>query len=410
MVPLRTVLRLAPSGRVIVYLALTLSCGDATAPPADAFRIAPDTVSLAPGEELQLRVLMRRADGTEREVSADTWESTSRGVAIIDQHGLVKGVGAGFASIYAHVRGRRVMAPAAVGKVTYRNVHDVVVALYDSAAWWPAIRLPAPAIALDDKTMDSNLPKAVTRWITTAYVGNRYYRFSILPDGQVDADFYEPGFLKPSGAQTVLVLIVDYGDTNIREALAEWVAAQDSVNGDHRALAHALGYESPLVQFDNITVVVRSDSTSDPGNPDSAYATLRRQGYEPDSFNVVVSLLMTPRNQGGGANTFRNFVRLGCMYCPTPPEGERLILTREMLDRVARVLYHHEIGHLWGWQHGWGGGPERTRIITNPALFGWTDTDGDGIPEIIDPTPYGMSPADTAGLGIGGAPPPQGWR
>ena len=24
-------------------------------------------------------------------------------------------------------------------------------------------------------------------------------------------------------------------------------------------------------------------------------------------------------------------------------------------------------------------------------LFGWSDTDGDGVPEIIDPTPYGTS-------------------
>jgi hypothetical protein len=27
-----------------------------------------------------------------------------------------------------------------------------------------------------------------------------------------------------------------------------------------------------------------------------------------------------------------------------------------------------------------------------PALFlGWTDTDGDGIPELVDSTPYGMA-------------------
>jgi len=25
------------------------------------------------------------------------------------------------------------------------------------------------------------------------------------------------------------------------------------------------------------------------------------------------------------------------------------------------------------------------------VIFGWTDTDSDGIPEIIDPAPYGIS-------------------
>jgi hypothetical protein len=29
-------------------------------------------------------------------------------------------------------------------------------------------------------------------------------------------------------------------------------------------------------------------------------------------------------------------------------------------------------------------------LMTDPVLYGWTDTDGDGIPEIIDPTPYGQ--------------------
>jgi hypothetical protein len=25
-------------------------------------------------------------------------------------------------------------------------------------------------------------------------------------------------------------------------------------------------------------------------------------------------------------------------------------------------------------------------------MFGWTDSDGDGVVEILDPTPYGMAP------------------
>jgi len=32
--------------------------------------------------------------------------------------------------------------------------------------------------------------------------------------------------------------------------------------------------------------------------------------------------------------------------------------------------------------------------MVDPAaarFVGWTDTDGDGIPELVDPTPYGMA-------------------
>jgi hypothetical protein len=30
-------------------------------------------------------------------------------------------------------------------------------------------------------------------------------------------------------------------------------------------------------------------------------------------------------------------------------------------------------------------------FITSPILFGWEDVDGDGVPEILDDTPYGRA-------------------
>jgi hypothetical protein len=376
-------------------LVVTLACGDAAGPPTGSVRIVPDTISLGVGEQLRVAVVERGTDGTERPVSADGWESASSQVAAVGAGGVVLGGGPGFTRITAVLRGQRVEAPVAVGKITYRNIDSAVVALYDSAPDRLAIRLPSPAVATDNSTMEDNRAQVPTRWISTAYVGARFYRFYLFPDGrfaELYVDRSRP--LNPTGLQRVLLLIVDYEDTDIRIRLDQWKAAQDSVNGEHRSLARALGYDAPLVQFDNTNVLVARDSTGDPAKPDSVYATLRRLGYDPDAYDIVVSLGMTSTFREGWA--FGRFTFVTCFWCPAPGYTQ---LSRAILDKLAWAVYHHEIGHLWGWEHGWGGGPEGTRIITDPRLFGWTDTDGDGVPEVIDPTPYGIAPADTAGLG-----------
>jgi hypothetical protein len=362
-----------------------LSCGDATSPGASV-HVVPDTVNLGLGEDLQLAV---RVDGTERSRPAEGWFTGNSAIVAVEPDGVATGVGPGFTHIVAELGDRRAGVPAAVGMITYRNVDSVVVAQYASGrSRAPAIQLPAPAIALDNLATPS-------RWITTAYVGRDYYDFYLFPDGQILGG-WGTSRLKPSGVQRVVVLIVDYGDTDIRAVMDQWTAAQDSVNGDHLALAAALGYEAPLVHFDNTNVMVASDSTGDPQNADSVYASLRRLGHDPRSYDIVASIPMTPQIRTGFASGLASFVSVGC-HCPIPAQGERVHLTREMLDVMAAVVYHHEIGHLWGWRHEWGAGPEGTRIITKPVLFGWTDTDGDGVPEILDATPYGIAPG-TLGL------------
>jgi hypothetical protein len=384
-------------------------CGDVIG-STDEARIVPDTISLAVGEELRLRVVMRSGDGREREIEPDSWYSFPRYIADVgERNGVLRGVAAGWARIDAVVGGERLQAPVVVGQVTFRNIDSVALALYENAAYPPAIRLPAPAIALDDRTIDANIPRPPTHWISTAYVGTARYSFQIYPDGRVAESYWRqtPGdsarFPWPSGVQRVLNIIVDYGDTDIRDKLDMWVAAQDSVNGDHRALEASLGYRSPLVQFENTNVLVDRDSVLDPVNNDSVLANVLRVGHDPDAYDIILSMPMTLDVQGGHASTLAGVVVMGCYGCPPPNEDGIARLTRDALDGMANVIYHHEIGHLWGWRHEWGGGPRGTRIITHPALFGWTDTDGDGVPEVIDPTPYGISPADTAGLGITGS-------
>jgi hypothetical protein len=60
--------------------------------------------------------------------------------------------------------------------------------------------------------------------------------------------------------------------------------------------------------------------------------------------------------------------------------------------------FDHELSHMFGMMDDWPfqrgtAGPEGSVIDDwiPYVMFGWTDTDGDGIPEILDTTPYGTS-------------------
>jgi hypothetical protein len=60
--------------------------------------------------------------------------------------------------------------------------------------------------------------------------------------------------------------------------------------------------------------------------------------------------------------------------------------------------FDHELSHMFGMMDNW---PYRQGVVSPNGItyddwipyvmFGWTDADGDGIPEIIDPMPYGTT-------------------
>lgn len=229
-------------------------------------------------------------------------------------------------------------------------------------------------------------------WIATAYLESKIYRVMRFSDGRFQAESWL--ISRPQGTFRVMVVAVDHGNTTIADVLQTgWVAAQDSVNRVHASFAQAQGLQEPIVSFVNTNILAPAVAIADPSSAADVYAYLVSQGITDDDFDILVSLDLDAETLSGGfAYSPANFVYMGCFFCTT---GDFRDLTPDNLSTIAWAIYQHEIAHLWGWEHEWTAcGPQYLPelcqgFITRPELFGWTDTDGDGIPEILDPDPYG---------------------
>jgi hypothetical protein len=196
--------------------------------------------------------------------------------------------------------------------------------------------------------------------------------------------------LTPSGRFRVLTFVMSYPETLGPDGERSWRAAQDSINTDHKALAEKHGYPAPLIAFENTNLVV-NPAEIDPVKLQDLQKHAEAKGLKAHEFDIYVTLDLNPRNVAGGyARYDLRSVYVGNYGRWTSPLNER------WWRAVAATAYHHETGHLWGWEHSWVPAcpqppdvPPHQPFITDPALFGWIDLDGDKIPEINDPNPYG---------------------
>jgi hypothetical protein len=195
--------------------------------------------------------------------------------------------------------------------------------------------------------------------------------------------------LIPAGTFRVLVVIIRYSETSSESDLQHWEAAQAKINRDHREFATSRGYRDPVVSFENTNVFVDAREPVIPGDGASIREAAVRKGLPVDGYEFIVSIDIDPsRSQGGFAG------QNGFIYMGNYSRWSRPLTPAEWIN-VANAVYHHEVAHHWGWpgSHDWSrecGGQSTSRpFIVSPVLFGWTDLDGDNIPEILDPTPYG---------------------
>ena len=123
----------------------------------------------------------------------------------------------------------------------------------------------------------------------------------------------------------------------------------------------------------------------------SVRAAVEQRGFAPASYQFIVSINLDPARSEGGFAGAAGFVYMGNFGRWSRP------LTAAEWVNVANAVYHHEVAHHWGWpgSHDWApqcnGQSVYRPFIVPPILFGWEDVDGDGVPEILDATPYGGS-------------------
>lgn len=192
--------------------------------------------------------------------------------------------------------------------------------------------------------------------------------------------------LAPAGQIRMLTVLVRHATVGA-DGLALWADAQAGINADYASFAQARRLPGPIVTFQNTTVLIEPSAISDPRTRQGVTTALAAAGHSVDGYNILASVNADPaRSEGGFAAA--TFLYMGNFSAfPTPMEKAHYV-------SLARALYHHEVVHAWGWpgSHDWAtncSGLFGFNFRVPPVLLGWEDVDGDGVPEILDPNPYG---------------------
>lgn len=254
-----------------------------------------------------------------------------------------------------------------------------------------------------------------SRWIGAAYYNGTRYYVQLFDDGHVewangpyaDPAHRSPGVFmcRPAGAFKVLVVFVDYGNTGVAksDALAQVPVVVTWLNGLYTDFAKSQGFASALMQVSADAAWVPSPPAADQLLTAAQIKTATGKDTAAYDFTMQIDLdvkggwgvdqakdVMTP---GGG------FALNGCgSDTKTGPISIWSSLADPTTLQGALVMnFNHELSHLFGmmddypWKDGVGPNGNGIQDWVTYTMFGWTDTDGDGIPEILDPTPYGTS-------------------
>jgi hypothetical protein len=260
-----------------------------------------------------------------------------------------------------------------------------------------------------------NIPQR-GRWIASAYYkGFRYY-LSMFDDGHVEwanGPYSDPShrnsdafWCRPAGNFKVLVVFVDYGNTGISrtDALAQVPVVATWLNGVYRDFATRNASSSALMQVAADAAWVASPPQRDALLTSAQIKTLT--GKNRSDYDFVMQLdLDTAGGWGvkdapGLMDTGGGFALNGCQTAGKfgPISIWSSVNGPGNLQGGLVMDFNHELSHLFGMMDDY---PYRQDTLgpTGQPMddwipyiqFGWTDADGDGIPEIVDPTPYGTT-------------------
>jgi hypothetical protein len=275
------------------------------------------------------------------------------------------------------------------------------------------VRVPAPSLL----RFDVPISPARSRWIGAAYYKGMRYYVQVYDDEHVEwsgGPYADPAhrptsdvyyFCRPAGTYRVLVVFVDYGNTGTAksDALAQVPVVVTWLNGLYADYAVSQGFSSTPMKVEAEAGYVASPPA--PGKLLTAAQIRTLTGKDPAAFDFTMEIdldangtfgerefpgLMVPGGgialQGCGSSKFGPINIWSSM--PDAPS----------LQGGLVMDFNHEFSHLFGMMDD---GPYRSGVAGPDGspiddwipyvLFGWTDTDGDGIREIVDTTPYGTT-------------------
>jgi hypothetical protein len=274
--------------------------------------------------------------------------------------------------------------------------------------------IPAPSL----QRFDFPTLPARSRWIGAAFYQGTFYYYQMFDDGHEEwsvgayADprhkYHEGYFIycRPSGTYRILVLFVDYGNTGAAKdaALAKVPVVVQWLNGLYAKFAKNQGFSAPLMRVEADAAFLSAPPI--PGELLNASQIRAITGKNIDDYDIRMQIDLD-KNGSFAAKNFPGLLSpgggLALQGCGVDEKYGDINIWSSSPESVGplgglTMDFNHELSHLFGMMDDW---PFNNQVIGPEGanandwipytMFGWTDTDGDGIPEIIDPTPYGTA-------------------
>jgi hypothetical protein len=264
-------------------------------------------------------------------------------------------------------------------------------------------------------------------WVSPAYIGDTFYEVDIMPGGQIETwttplfpntdvdikhSLFKDPLCRPAGVYSMLVIFLDFGNLPVGkdEVLADLETATASINSDYAAYPSAGSGSAPILHINTTGVFIPvppevAGHLMEPGK------VQQYTGVDPSNYTWIAQVDLDADStfrfsSGGPDNTSFGYSFSGCPAVKSILNIQITIDAKEELtgseNRLWDTMLAHEVFHLFGYpgSHNWPciSGPQKDPSDSCgngayiPALeLGWVDVDGDQVPEILDPTPYGIA-------------------
>jgi hypothetical protein len=286
--------------------------------------------------------------------------------------------------------------------------------------------MKAPAIARKFR------PGAEDPWVSTAYIGNVLYDVELFADGHVETwatpvfpnttvdlkqSYFKEPVCRPAGVYSMLVVFLDFGNLGVGkdELLADLASATADANARYASYPSDGSGSAPILQIHTTGVVIPVPKEV-AGKLITPAQIKKYAGVDPSAYRWIAQVDLDSASTfryANGQTTEATSFGYAFHGCPAVQSQANIQITIDAApelqgtgiriedNRLTGVMLGHEVYHLFGYpaSHSWActSGPQidasdNCGISDPPALLlGWIDTDGDGVPEILDSTPYGIA-------------------